>query len=210
MDSWYKTYCYYSSKRIEDYYLKINEYVVQPHMGFPPTFIKNKEKIIFLQQGTLQQRYLSGEVIDLTKNKALLIRSGSKGTSYFEYNTNHDGIAKYLVFEMNFQTIEKSHITTKKISNTVNRIEKINSSNPLSISQGGNFYLGNFSKNKNISFQSKNKTNTIIVFLYQGIITVNGKTLREKEVIKIVNNKNIELNIEKESVFYLIEFSNYP
>lgn len=203
---------YYNPERIHFGTLRVlNDDVVAPGRGFGTHPHDNMEIISIPLKGDLEHKDSMNNVAVINEGD-IQVMSAGKGVYHSEYNKNKDKEVNFLqiwVFP-NQKDVEPRYdqISIKQLEKP-NEFYQILSPNKddkgVWIHQDAWFHLGKFDEDTNTSYNLKNIDNGVYVFVLEGNIIIEGKSLEKRDGIGIREVNKINITAAKGSHILLME-----
>ncbi|HRH37209.1 MAG TPA: pirin family protein [Flavobacteriales bacterium] len=179
---------YYDPSRMHFGALRVlNDDRVAGGMGFGRHPHDNMEIISIPLEGDLEHQDSMGNVA-VIRNGDVQVMSAGTGIQHSEKNKNHDKVVRFLqiwVFPNKRNVQPRYGQLTLDVSQRHNRFQQIISPNEhdegLWIHQNAWFHLGKFDAGVAATYDLKDKTNGVYVFVIKGSVTVNGIDLDERD-----------------------------
>ncbi len=189
----------------------LNDDTVAGGNGFNTHPHDNMEIITIPLAGQLEHRDSMGNTGIISKGEVQVMSAGT-GIQQSEKNKNANEVLKLLqiwVFP-NKKNVEPRYgqqafdLDASK-NKLVNIVSPMGSSEGLNIHQNAWFHLGKLDKDTNITYDLKDKTNGVYVFLIDGEVTVNGQQLEKRDAIGISDTDKLEIKTTSDSEILLLE-----
>lgn len=189
----------------------LNDDVVQPGMGFSTHPHKNMEIISIPLKGDLEHKDSMGNTT-VIKQGDVQVMSAGKGISHSEYNKNTDREVKFLQIWIipNRKGVEPRYDQiTLENNDSNNKLIQILSPNMKDdgvwIHQNAWFYLGEFEKGQEQSYELNDKSNGIYAFVLEGNITIEGQNLNKRDGFGIWETDKISITADSDTKLLLME-----
>ena len=203
---------YYNPERMNFGVMRVlNDDTVAAGKGFGTHPHDNMEIISIPLEGDLEHKDSMG---NKTLIKAGDIQAISAGTGIFhsEYNKNLDREVKFLQIWLFPNKInvkpryDQITLDNKELRNKFAQILSPNSNDAgVWIHQNAWFHMGHFDKGQNLSYQLKDKSNGIYVFILEGDVKINEQYLNKRDGFGIWNTDNISIHTNSASKILLME-----
>lgn len=183
---------YYNPEKIHFGALRVlNDDYVAPGMGFGEHPHQNMEIISIPLEGDLEHKDSMGN-ITVIKHGEIQVMSAGTGVYHSEYNKSKSNAVKFLQIWVipNKQNVTPRYDQiTLNLKDRENKLQQILSPNKnddgVWIHQDAWFHLGEFSAEKNCTYNFKKEDNGVYVFLLKGKAIVAGEELNERDAIGI-------------------------
>ena len=202
---------YYNASRLAFGVLKVlNDDTVQPGKGFGTHSHANMEIISIPLSGTISHQDSTGKEA-LIKTGDVQVMSAGKGIAHSEYNPDANNDLKFLQIWIapNQQNVQPRYQQLTLGEHTKNQFQQIVSPNPndegLWIYQNAWLHLGKFEKGKAANYTLKQPGNGLYIFLLEGKIQVEGKTLKRRDALEIGELHRVSIAVEDAADILLIE-----
>jgi redox-sensitive bicupin YhaK (pirin superfamily) len=186
----------------------INEDLVAPSMGFDAHPHKNMEIFSYVVSGKLAHRDSMGNE-KIIKAGELQAMSAGSGVVHSEYNPSSLDPVHFIQIWItpNKKDIEPSYSEWKQksIENDLTLlVSEDQRNNSLKINQTAEIYLGDFDKNKTLTFNNE-KLLKVWLQVISGNLIANDIELEKGDGLGLENTAHIDLNISKDTKFLLFK-----
>ena len=171
----------------------LNDDRVDPGMGFGRHPHDNMEIISIPLEGDLEHQDSMGNTT-VIKHGDIQAMSAGTGVFHSEYNKNADKPVKFLQI---WVIPKKRNITPAYDQVTLhpedrhNRLQQIvgpeKTNGSVTINQDAWFYLGNFDKGMDITYNLNNPANGVYAFVLEGAFTIAGNELNKRDGLGVWN-----------------------
>ena len=195
----------------------LNDDVVQPGMGFATHTHKNMEIISIPLQGDLEHKDSMGNTTVIKQGDVQVMSTG-KVISHSEYNKNIDREVKFLQIWVipNKNEVEPRYnqitITNTDSKNRFIQVLSPNSNDDgVWIYQNAWFYLGEFEKGHEQTYEVNDKSNGIYVFVLEGNSTIERQNLNKRDGLGIRETDKITITADSDTKLLVMEvpMTNY-
>ncbi len=202
---------YYNPDRINFGALRVlNDDIVKPGMGFGSHPHDNMEIISIPLKGALAHKDSTGVEKEIKTGEVQLMSAGS-GLVHSEYNHSQTEDVNFLQIWIlpKLRNIAPRY-DQKDYSESLNSGKMVtvvspDDPNALWINQDAVLSIGNLKKGTVVDHKLHFQGNGIYVFLIQGKVEVEGKTLNERDAIGFMAHRQLTLNVKEDSKLLLIE-----
>lgn len=188
----------------------LNDDTVEAGMGFGTHPHDNMEIISIPLEGDLEHKDSMGNIA-VIKNGDIQVMSAGTGIRHSEYNKNKDRKVKFLqiwVYPNKRNVQPRYGQITLDVDSKHNHFLQIVSPNPEDegtwIYQDAWFYLGNFDKDFSIDYTLKKNGNGVYAFIIKGDVTIDGKTLHERDGLGVWNTDKISVKADSQGAEVLL------
>lgn len=203
---------YHSPKRMNFGVLRVlNDDVVAPGMGFGTHPHQNMEIISIPLEGDLEHKDSMGNTT-IIKQGDVQVMSAGTGIYHSEYNMNKDCEVKFLQIWIlpNKKEVEPRYdqITVEN-NGSKNKLVQILSPNVndagIWIYQNAWFHMGEFEKGQEQTYELKDKSNGVYVFILEGDVTIEDQNLNKRDGYGIWDTNKISIKVESNTKLLLME-----
>lgn len=204
---------YHNPERVHFGVLRVlNDDTVAPGMGFGRHPHDNMEIISIPLEGDLEHQDSMGNTT-VIKSGDIQVMSAGTGVTHSEYNKNKDKPVKFLqiwVFP-NKKNVEPRYNQIKlNTEDSRNKLQQILSPNAeddgVWIHQNAWFHLGNFDNTIESTYQLKDNTNGVYVFVLNGSVKIDEQVLNNRDGFGIWDIEKINItSLEANTRFLLME-----
>lgn len=203
---------YYNPDRLHFGVLRVlNDDKVAGGMGFGTHPHDNMEIITIPLEGALAHKDSMGNGTTI-KSGDVQVMSAGKGILHSEFNANENDFCKLLqiwVFP-DKRDVEPRYdqitLDADKMKNNLLQILSPNADDEgVWIHQHAWFHLGEFDKDKNFTYELKNKSNGVYVFLIHGKINAASQELEERDGLGVWNTDKLEFKALENSKILVME-----
>ena len=201
---------YHNPKRMGFGVLRVfNEDIVEPGKGFGTHFHDNFEIVSIILEGALEHKDSMSNHGIIPSGDIQRISAGT-GISHSEFNHSSNEKVHFLQIwiEPNDRNIKPSYEQKSFLINK-NRLVKvvsgIKNKDTIYIHQDANFSLGNFDKNKTISYKLNNSKHGVFVFVIEGKIEVDKSKLEKDDAAEITETEILKIKSNERSQILVIE-----
>ncbi len=197
---------YYNPERIGfGRLLVLNDDIIYPGNGFAPHSHENMEIITLVYLGELLHKD-NLENTEIIKEGEMQVMSAGRGITHSEYNNSKTESLE--LFQIWIET-SKPEITPRhdkrktelKDNELVLVVSGDKKDSVLFINQDAKILLGKFNEKKEINYNLR-KNRGLFVFVINGDVRINDKSLSKRDSIEVTENSNIK--IESEEGLYLM------
>ncbi|MES2588275.1 MAG: pirin family protein [Bacteroidota bacterium] len=203
---------YYNPERMNFGVLRVlNDDKISGGMGFGTHPHDNMEIITIPLEGDLAHKDNMGNGTTI-KSGDVQVMSAGTGVLHSEFNANAEDLCKLLqiwVFP-NKKQVEPRYdqitLDKEKMKNNFLQILSPNKDDDgVWIHQNAWFHLGEFDANKDFSYELKDKSNGVYVFLISGNIMANEQELEQRDAYGVWNTNEISFKTKADSKILLLE-----
>ncbi|MGV3630752.1 MAG: pirin family protein [Bacteroidota bacterium] len=203
---------YYNPDRVHFGVLRVlNDDKIAGGMGFGTHPHDNMEIITIPLEGALAHKDSMGNGTTI-KSGDIQVMSAGKGILHSEFNASENEFCKLLqiwVFP-DRRGVEPRYgqltLDPDKMKNKLLQILSPNSADDgVWIHQNAWFHLGEFDKDQNFSYELKNKSNGVYIFLIHGKINISGQELGQRDGYGVWDTDKLEINVPENSKILLME-----
>ena len=189
----------------------LNDDTIARGMGFGAHPHDNMEIITIPLSGQLEHKDSMGNTGIISKGEVQVMSAGT-GIQHSEKNKNAKEPLKLLQIWLfpDTRNVEPRYdqrafdlAATK--NNLVNIVSPMGSSEGLNIHQNAWFHLGKLDKDKNITYELKDKQNGVYAFLIDGEVTINGEKLERRDAIGVTDADKLEIKAGADAEILLME-----
>ncbi|MDX1652195.1 MAG: pirin family protein [Brumimicrobium sp.] len=203
---------YYNPERMHFGVLRVlNDDTIAPGTGFGRHPHDNMEIVSIPLSGALEHSDSMGNH-GVIRSGEIQVMSAGTGVTHSEMNHSKEEETKFLQIWMfpNKRNVEPRYDQQKiELENTTNDWIQILSPNPeddgVWVHQNAWFSMGRFSKNKEIMYKMKEKTNGVYLMVLDGEIELNGIKLTQRDAIGITEAEQFHFNTLKDAQLLLME-----
>lgn len=207
---------YYNPERSGFGLLKVlNDDVVEPGKGFGTHFHDNFEIVSIVFEGALEHRDSMGNHGVIKAGEIQRISAGA-GISHSEFNHSAKERVHFLQIwiEPKEKGIKPGYEQKSFSKLKKNELIKVISGNKgkdeMYIHQDAHFSIGNFDKSDKAGYKLSNPKNGVFIFVVDGKIKVENKTLEEGDSAEITGAREIVFKAEEDSKILVIEVPPIP
>ncbi|WP_093024890.1 pirin family protein [Pustulibacterium marinum] len=190
----------------------LNDDTISGGTGFGTHPHDNMEIISIPLEGNLEHKDSMGNTA-IIKEGDIQVMSAGTGVFHSEYNANKDKSGSFLqiwVFPNKKNVTPRYDQITLKNQDLKNHFSQILSPNPddegVWIHQNAWFHMGDFENEKSATYELKDKTNGVYVFVIEGAAEIDGKTLNKRDGYGIYDTDSFNLKaIENNTRVLLME-----
>ena len=187
----------------------LNDDYIAGGMGFGTHPHDNMEIISIPLSGDLAHKDSLGSE-GIIKNGEIQVMSAGTGVTHSEYNANKDEAVTLLQIWL---SPDKRNVTPRydqlKYDLKPNEFTQVVSPNAddegLWIHQNAWFHLADFTAGNERSYELKDPSNGIYLFIISGDLTVNGNELHARDAIGIWDEKSIDIKATSDARFLIME-----
>jgi len=202
---------YYNPDRVNFGALRVlNDDIVKPGMGFGSHPHDNMEIISIPLRGSLAHKDSMGVQKEIKTGEVQIMSAGS-GLVHSEFNHSPTEEVNFLQIWIlpKLRNIAPRY-DQKDFSKALDSGEMVtvvspNDPNALWINQDAVLSIGNLKKGSSFVHKVQFHGNGIYVFLIQGAVEVDGKTLNERDALGLLAPKQITVSVKEDSKLLLIE-----
>ena len=189
----------------------LNDDTIAGGMGFGAHPHDNMEIITIPLSGQLEHKDSMGNTGIISKGEVQVMSAGT-GIQHSEKNKNAKEPLKLLQIWLfpDKRNVEPRYdqrafdlAATK--NNLVNIVSPMGSAEGLNIHQNAWFHLGKLDKDKNITYELKDKQNGVYAFLIDGEVIINGERLERRDAIGITDADKLEIKAGADAEILLME-----
>jgi redox-sensitive bicupin YhaK (pirin superfamily) len=203
---------YYDPSRVHFGVLRVlNDDTIAGGHGFPSHPHDNMEIITIPLAGALEHRDSMGSAGVIRKGEIQVMSAGT-GVTHSEANANADETLQLLQIWLfpktknvapRYQQIALPNEDSKNIWRQI--VSPDESDEGAWIHQNAWFQLGLFDAGKETTYQLKNATNGLYVFVIEGEIEIDGQTLSRRDGLAITEADSVAMRIISDSEILLME-----
>lgn len=189
----------------------LNDDVVRSGMGFDTHPHKNMEIISIPLKGDLEHKDSMGNTTVIKQGDVQVMSAGT-GIHHSEYNKNRDREVKFLQIWIipNKKEVEPRYDQiTLDNNDSKNKLVQILSPNVnddgIWIYQNAWFHLGDFENEKELTYELKDESNGVYVFILEGDATIENQKLNRRDGFGLWNTKKISIKADSNSKLLLME-----
>jgi hypothetical protein len=184
----------------------LNDDIVAPGMGFGKHPHDNMEIITIILRGALEHADSMGHTEAIRENEVQVMSAGA-GVFHSEYNHNQDkevNLLQIWIFPNKKNVKPRYDQKVFPAEERVNQWQSLvspidNEDAGLKIHQNAWISRASISNGKQLPYQMRGKDNGAYIFVIEGSITVDGKTLSKRDAIGISDIDNIEITANADS-----------
>lgn len=203
---------YYNPERIHFGALRVlNDDTIMAGKGFGTHPHDNMEIISIPLSGDLEHKDSMGNEAVIREGDVQVMSAGT-GIFHSEYNRNKDKEGKFLqiwIFPDRKNVAPRYDQISLSDLEKENQFYQILSPNPddegVWIYQQAWFHMGKFTAKKSLSYQLKNKTNGVYLFVLEGKTKVDGQELEQRDGLGISETSAIPFEVEDGTRLLLME-----
>jgi len=203
---------YHNQERMNFGVLRVlNDDVVAPGMGFGTHPHKNMEIISIPLEGDLEHKD-SMENTTVIKQGDVQVMSAGTGIYHSEYNKNKDREVKFLqiwIIPNKKEVAPRYDQITLRNNDSKNKLVQILSPNinddGIWIYQNTWFYLGDFEKEKELTYTLKDKLNGVYIFVLEGDARIENQNLNGRDGFGIWDTKKVSIKTNSNTKLLLME-----
>lgn len=206
---------YYNPDRLNFGALRVlNDDIVAPGMGFGTHPHDNMEIISIPISGSLAHKDSTGNEREIKTGEVQIMSAGT-GIHHSEYNNKAEAVNFLQIWilpkEKNIAPkYDQKDFTEQLKSNSLVTVVSSEDSEALWINQDTVLSLGKLKAGSEFRHKLKYKGNGIYAFLIDGETEINGTLLKNRDAFGIFDEKDISINVHKDSTLLLIEIpKNY-
>lgn len=203
---------YYNLERIHFGVLRVlNDDIIAPAKGFGTHPHDNMEIITIPLEGDLEHKDNMGNGT-IIRNGDIQVMSAGNGIAHSEFNANDD---KYINLLQIWVLTNKKNVEPRYDQISIRDIERKNEfyqilspnkdDQGVWIYQNAWFNLGEFDKFTNQTYQLKDKSNGVYVFVIEGKASIEEQHLEKRDGFGVWNTEEIEIKAEINSKILLME-----
>lgn len=203
---------YYNPKTMHFGVLRVlNDDIIAGGGGFGMHPHENMEIITIPLKGALAHKDSMGNA-EVIRAGDVQVMSAGTGVRHSEYNASETEAVNLLQIWL---FPDKSNITPRYGQITLdttqrhNRLQQILSPNPddegVWIHQNAWFHMGNLDKDTDISYELKDSSNGVYIFVIEGAITVNGQHLAKRDGMGISGKTTFSIHADSDTEILLME-----
>lgn len=189
----------------------LNDDTIAGGMGFGAHPHDNMEIITIPLSGQLEHKDSMGNTGIISKGEVQVMSAGT-GIQHSEKNKNAKEPLKLLQIWLfpDKKNVEPRYdqrafdLSAAKNS-LLNIVSPMGSKEGLHIHQNAWFHLGKLDKDKNITYELKDKQNGVYAFLIDGEVTINGEKLERRDAIGITEANSLEIKAGDDAEILLME-----
>lgn len=197
---------YYNPERMNFGVLRVlNDDRVAPGRGFGTHPHDNMEIISIPLEGDLEHKDSMGNQAVIRQGDVQVMSAGT-GIFHSEYNKNTDKEVKFLQIWMfpNKQGVEPRYdqitLEHKKMRNQLQQVLSPNADDEgVWVHQQAWFHMGDLDAGTAITYDLKDKTNGVYIFVLKGRVTVAGHQLEKRDGLGVWETDSIELKAESDT-----------
>ncbi len=203
---------YYNPERMNFGVLRVlNDDRVAPGRGFGTHPHDNMEIISIPLEGDLEHKDSMGNQAVIRQGDVQVMSAGT-GIFHSEYNKNTDKEVKFLQIWMfpNKQGVEPRYdqitLEHKKMRNQLQQVLSPNADDEgVWVHQQAWFHMGDLDAGTAITYDLKDKTNGVYIFVLKGRVTVAGHQLEKRDGLGVWETDSIELKAESDTKVLVME-----